>query len=288
MKYTDGLIAAPSLIAKSGASTKAVNAEGNIEDIEEGVLPVKVVCNASWWDDSQDDVLTDKCYDNSIAQKGILIPHIADHTWLSTSHVADTKAVYTQKISLKELGLDMPGSTTCAIMESSVREDYNPQVYRFYKNKKINQHSIGLQYVSIGMCINDEEFLPEYELWQKYFNKIINKDKAEETGYFWIVPEIRWLENSCVLFGANELTPTLSNNKLFINTSQEPSNTDTLTEPLHENKSMVICPGCKTMFNSQSNNTKCPGCGQYVSSQSTTVQDEPFDLLTAISETTFI
>ena len=74
---------------------------------------------------------------------------------------------------------------------------------------KINQHSIGLMYISLGLCINNKDYLPEFELWGKYYDKVINKDVVDEAGYFWIVPEIKVLENSCVLFGSNELTPTL-------------------------------------------------------------------------------
>lgn len=176
---------------------------------EDGVFPVKVVANAAWWCDSQMDVLTDTCYDKSIAEKGILIPHISDHEHKSTSHVGDVQAVYKQKISLKELGLSISGATTCLVFETNIMQDYNDQVYKFYKNGKINQHSIGLLYIMLCLCINDKEYGSEFEAWNKYYDKVINKDLIDERGYFWCAPEIRVMENSCVLFGANELTPTL-------------------------------------------------------------------------------
>jgi hypothetical protein len=131
------------------------------------------------------------------------------------------QAVYKQQISLKDLGLDMNGKTTALVFETLVREDYNEDTYKFYKNGKINQHSIGLMYISLGLCINNKDYLPEYELWGKYYDKVINKDVVDEAGYFWIVPEIKVLENSCVLFGSNELTPTLEV------ISNEPSEDDT-------------------------------------------------------------
>jgi hypothetical protein len=191
-------------------------------------VDVKVVANTAWFCDSQMDVLTDKAYEKTVKEKGTLIPHIADHIHKSTSHVADVKAVYTQLISLKDLGLDMAGSTTALIFESTVREDYNADTFKFYKNGKINQHSIGLLYVSIGLCINDKDYLPEYEMWNKYYPQVINKEVVDERGYFWIVPEIKLLENSCVLFGANSLTPTLD---VKTDTSSEPSDLGTQEEP---------------------------------------------------------
>jgi DNA-directed RNA polymerase len=39
--------------------------------------------------------------------------------------------------------------------------------------------------------------------------QVINKDVAMKRGYFWVVYEIKLLEVSAVLWGANELTPTI-------------------------------------------------------------------------------
>ena len=73
----------------------------------------------------------------------------------------------------------------------------------------MNQHSIGLQYVKIELAINDKDEKEEFKAWEKYFPLAINKSKAESQGYFWAVKEYKLLENSAVLFGSNELTPTL-------------------------------------------------------------------------------
>ncbi len=286
IKYSDSIVCQPSFIKLSVIKTSA-NKSGIqlVEECEEGTLNVKVVGNAAWWCDSQMDVLTDTCYDKSIKERGTLIPHIADHIHLSTSHVGDVKAVYTQVIPLKDLGLDMKGSTTCACMETLIREDYNEFTYRFYKNGKINQHSIGLQYMSIGICINDKDYLPEYTLWEKYYDKVINKDLVDAKGYFWIVPEIKWLENSCVLMGANELTPTL---EVQVNSTSQPDDSTGKNSPLHSNKRMVICPSCEKHFTAPDNGTiNCPDCGQYVSPGSTTIEVDSFNVFSAIEQTKF-
>jgi hypothetical protein len=193
--------------AKEGAT----KADGILAtEVDTDVLGVKVVANTAWWCDSHMDVLTDKSYNKSVKEKGILIPHINDHNWESTAHVGDVKGVYTQDIPLKELGIKKnPGSTTCLIFETLIRKDYNEEVFKFYKNGKINQHSIGLQYLNIELAINDPDYEKEIDFWNKYIDKIINREYVEEKGYFWLVSEIKIYENSCVLFGANELTPTL-------------------------------------------------------------------------------
>ena len=287
IKYTDALVCQPSLIVTAKAiAAKGVTSGMDANDNEEGVVNVKVVGNTAWWCDSQMDVLTDTCYDKSIKEKGTLIPHIADHVHTSTTHVGDVKAVYTQKLSLKSLGLELAGSTTAFVMETAVREDYNENTYKFYKNGKINQHSIGLQYISIGMCINDKDYLPEYELWKKYYDKVINKDVIDERGYFWIVPEIKIMENSCVLFGANILTPTLevsdTGKSAALSTDGQPSN--------DSHKSMITCGNCAKIFDApvDPGPINCPSCGQYVSPQNTAAEVGTFDLLSAIQQTKFI
>ncbi len=97
-----------------------------------------------------------------------------------------------------------------------------------YKEGRINQHSIGLQYLDLELAINDEESEKEFDFWNKYFDQIINKEKAEELGFFWVVKEIRLLENSAVLFGSNEITPTLDNN---VEKTIEPSEDTQAKEP---------------------------------------------------------
>jgi hypothetical protein len=282
IKYTDVYLGYPQIITT--AKSKANKVAGKDDDMDIGVIRVKVVGNTAWWCDSQMDVLTDTCYDKSIKEKGTLIPHIADHVHLSTNHVGDVKDVYTQKMSLRDLGLDMDGKTTAFIMETDVREDYNEDTYKFYKNGKINQHSIGLIYVSIGMCINDKDYLPEYEMWQKYYEKVINKDVVDEYGYFWIVPEIKIMENSCVLFGANELTPTLETS----DTEDAAGKSATENQPSNQDKQMVICPKCQNTFKAPDNGPiNCPDCGQFVSPESTTTVIETFDTLSAIANLNF-
>ena len=286
VKYTNPVTYQP--VISVPVKRKSNKAAMMMTDMEgDGSLDVKVVCNAAWWCDDQYDVLTDKSYDQSIAAKGILIPHIADHVHTSTNLVGDVKAVYTQKVALKDLGVDLPGSTTCAIMETNVLEDYNALTYKFYKNGKINQHSIGMLYVTIGMCINDKEYLPEFELWNKYYDKVINKDFIDEEGFFWIVPEIKWLENSCVWLGCNPLTPTLEITDNDDEDTEIAPGKSTHNQP--SNKSMVICQSCGTMNNMpESGSMNCSNCGQFLSRSNIYYEENTFDLMKAIKETTFI
>lgn len=179
---------------------------------ETDTLDVTIVCNTAWVCDSQMDVITDKAYTESINTRGTTIPHIADHKQSSTSHVGDVTKVYTKVLALKDLGLDQAGTTTALLMDSTVRKDYNEDVFKFYANGKINQHSIGMSYSELKLAINSahESDKVEKAIWDANYPKVINKDVVDKRGYFYLIAKVDVRENSCVLFGSNPLTPTLS------------------------------------------------------------------------------
>ncbi len=213
IKYADPVVAFTSITPKEPKTTTSTKAEGeDTSPVDRGSIDVTVVCNTAWFCDSHMDVLSDTAYDASIAAKGNTIPHICDHKWESTSHVGDVTKVYTKVVPLRDLGLDQDGETVALLMDTTIRKDYNEDVFKFYSNGKINQHSIGLTYTSLKLALNseDEEDVIEYTTWKDNYDKIVNKELVDKKGYFWLVPSVDVKENSCVLFGANSLTPTLS------------------------------------------------------------------------------
>ena len=77
------------------------------------------------------------------------------------------------------------------------------------RHKKVKQHSIGLRYVKILLCINDEKDAEHYKNWVTYSGFVINQEKIIKNGFFWAVTEIQLYEVSAVLWGANEVSPTI-------------------------------------------------------------------------------
>ena len=217
LKYADTVIHSATPIKRE--SVKAAGTDNP------DVCSVKVVANTAWYCDSQMDVLVPDNAKKSISERKGMIPHLHDHIHQISAQVGDVKNIYYQDMSLSELGLSKSGSTQVLIFETDIKKSYNEQVFNLYKSGKINQHSIGLQYVKLGLAINDEESVAEYELWQKYSPYVINQDTIIEKGYFWVVLEIKLLENSAVLFGSNPITPTL-----------ESKSDDTLEQPVQTTK----------------------------------------------------
>jgi len=130
--------------------------------------------------------------------------------------------------------------TEALMMDTEIFKDYNSQIFNAYKSNKINQHSVGMQYVKIDLAINDESSETEYKVWSDNIDSLGNKEKAIEKGYFWLVREAKLIEISAVLAGSNELTPTMQEDNAEADkiTSEinEPSND---TQPQTRRKSII-------------------------------------------------
>lgn len=218
-------------------SVKAISGEVIPPDADS--FRVKVVANTSMWCDTAMDVLLRDSGKKSMKERKGLIPHIHDHEWMTDAEVGDVQSIYYEDVSLRELGVKQEGSAQALIFETDIIRSYNERIFDKYRNKKVKQHSIGLRYVNLLLALNepdDEYYEDEYKVWKKYIDQIINKDYVESKGYFWAVPEYMLLENSCVLFGANQLTPTLSTGEKSITEDQPPVGTG--NQPIIEEESV--------------------------------------------------
>jgi hypothetical protein len=218
IKFSDPVSSAPTFFNLKGAEAQKTAISEIPADAT--TVRVKVVANTALWCDSQLDVLLPDCWKTTIVQRKGMIKHLRDHEYKLAAEVGDVVNIYSQNISLTELGLNKAGSTQVLVFETDIKKAYDENTFNKYKAGKINQHSIGLQYVKIDLAIKDEEDEKEMDFWNKYAPLVINQD-AIDRGYFFVVSEIKLLENSAVLFGSNELTPTLEVN----------AKTDTVIEP---------------------------------------------------------
>lgn len=210
IKKTDPVGCIPALYILNGKEAKKAAPEDIAATLEQrNSVHVKVVMNTALWMDSAWDVLLPDCWKASINSRKALIPHLHDHVHEIGAEVGDVTDIYSQNVSLTDLGINKKGKTQCLIFETDIQRDYNEKVFMKYAGGKIKQHSIALNYVKLEIAINDEESEKEYDYWQKYYDQLINPELADETGFFFVVPEIKLLEGSAVLFGCNELTPVL-------------------------------------------------------------------------------
>jgi hypothetical protein len=168
-----------------------------------------IVGNTYGWMDSHDDVHIDGIFTKSISENGSKVLHLHDHVQQLIAKVGRPKRVYEQSIKWADLNVDKPGNTVALLMDSEILKSYNEMIFNDYADGLIDQHSVGMIYVQLFLCVNDPEYKEEYANWNKYINYVGNREKAESKGYFWAVTEAKLVEISCVISGSNELTPTL-------------------------------------------------------------------------------
>lgn len=214
MIEAEGLKNSPSFIAgdsnlKLLLANKGISLKQEDLTLDEGVIRVKTVANAHNFIDSHFDLLINDSSKKSIKERKSLLVHLHDHKHTTDGEVGDVVDVLLQDVPLVELGYDKKGSTQCVVFITDIKKSYNEKVYDRYKAGRANQHSIGLQYVRIELAINDPDYEKEKDFFDKYYDQVINKEVADEFGFFWVVLEYKLIENSVVLFGSNMYTPTL-------------------------------------------------------------------------------
>ena len=195
---------------KGGISSVSKTADTSLKGVfkdNDTSLERTIVGNTYLWMDSHDDVHAKGCFTKSVKENKNIF-HLHDHEFKLTSKVGEPKKTYEEDIAWKDLGINKSGMTQGLFMDTEIFKDYNSQIFNEYKAGRINQHSVGMQYVKIDLAVNDESFEAEFKLWTDHIETIGNPDRATEKGFFWLVREAKLIEISAVLLGSNELTPT--------------------------------------------------------------------------------
>jgi hypothetical protein len=181
----------------------------NSNDLQE--IRVKAVINTTNWMDSHNDVHIPGLWNKSLKENNFIM-HIQEHEMQKFDKIisdgADLKA-FTANYTFSELGINKLGNTQALIFDSLVKRSRNEYMFNQYAKGYVNNHSVGMQYVKLGLAINDSEEVAEFELWEKYINTIANKEIAENKGFFWVVKEAKIIEGSAVPLGSNTVTPTI-------------------------------------------------------------------------------
>ena len=183
------------------------------ETVSEGQIRVKVAINTTNFIDSHRDLHLPSMWKKSLSETKAGV-HLKSHMRDFEYVIADGEdcKVYTKMMAWRDLGYDYEGKTQVLIQESVVKAARNPLMFDQYKNGWVSQHSVGMRYVDLFMCINSEEkyYAEEKANWDKYITEAVNPEVAEEYGYFWAVTTAKYVEGSAVVFGSNSATPTLS------------------------------------------------------------------------------
>ena len=210
-KTLDGILD----IHKSAFANKAKPLYSN--DKEAGILKRTVLTNTYWWMDSHSDVHLGReeegssaIFTESIKGRENKVFPIDQHNWSLDGKMGKTLALYEQPISWRALGVGRTGMTEGLFADAEIHKAKNPARYEDYLNDDIDQHSVGMRYLDFQLAVDDEDDYPkEFAVFQKYINKIGNRQAVEKQGFFFAIPKGHVMEYSAVIAGSNELTPTM-------------------------------------------------------------------------------
>lgn len=194
------------------------------------------VINTTKYMDSHKDVHIDGIWNRSVKNQQGKIYYVTDHELKLSSVIAFPRDVemLLEQMTWKELGANYNGNTQALIFKISKSSIQIKNVIDAIEAKYPLENSVRMQYVTLFLCINDENYKEELANWETYFPYVINSKDAEDSGYFWAVTEAKiHREGSLVLAGSNDITPVLQKDIVELvdkNTSTEmDSSNDTPT-----------------------------------------------------------
>jgi hypothetical protein len=276
IKHADALVYQPEII---NIKDSAFKAEGDQQIMTNDVF-VKVIINTTNVVDSHKDLHLPGIWDKSLRENKNIF-HIQEHEMEFEKIISSGKdlAVYAKTYSWGELGFQLPGNTQALVFESKIKADRNPFMADQYKRGYVINHSVGMQYVKIVMCINDENCGAEYEAWQKYYPEVANKEFVDEFGYFWAVKEAKVIEGSAVVRGSNYFTPTIEVNESKSDEVKCPScgNKYNYLSIPESGMGYIKCPNCKTVITQNQKSQPVNTTGITINEPAKTTQQKSID-----------
>ena len=230
VKEADAIVYTPTATTIKVSSVKSED-ENEVETKLDSIK-VKVVINTTNILDSHGDVHIKGIWNKSLKeQKNLYL--LQEHQMTFSKIITDELTASVKTMSWSELGFDkLEGDTQALIFEAKVSSKRNEFMFEQYAKGYVKEHSVGMRYVNMYLCINSEEkyYREEKDNWDKYIVEVSNKEDAIAQGYFWAVTEAKIIEGSAVVKGSNYATPTLSvkeNIEAVNNTSKNEPSTDT-------------------------------------------------------------
>jgi len=194
MKYKEKIKDKPAFKSSNKKSTINVNRKSRI---------ISGIANTYFFIDNDGDMLIPGAALKTINENGVnsqanyKIPHLADHNY-NTDNIIGKLTVLDERI--------IDGKNVL-YFESKMSKTQKGNDYLIkYEEGIINQHSIAMYYVDYMPASRDSEDESKRIAWNNYYPVVLNKERADEYGFFWIVKEIRLIEISAVIRGNNDET----------------------------------------------------------------------------------
>jgi len=175
-------------------------------DVDLAKRNVEGILNTFFWIDRDLDMLVTGAAKRSIQHNGpdstatAKIKHLADH-------VMRTDSVVGRFTDLEEKEID--GMMRIWFVSNIPKTTKGNDHLINYQSDIYDNHSIGFRYLKYIICVKESENEDSVKNWDEWYPQVINKEAADKYEFFFVVKEIELWEGSVVMFGSNELTPTL-------------------------------------------------------------------------------
>jgi len=223
-KHADCIISIPSF-----NQDKTVEKSEETTDVNK--ITVKVVINTTNLYDSHDDVHIDGLWKKTLQEKR-KIYLLQEHKASFDSVISRNVKSYTEQKTFKELGYKFDSTTQALIFDAEIKREDNPYMFEQYRKGYVDNHSVGMRYVSLYLCVDSNEKWAEEEKknWDKYIKYVANPEEIK-WGVFYAVTEAKLIEGSAVLFGSNYATPTIEVQESKSDEPEESTQTEQKIEP---------------------------------------------------------
>ena len=173
VKEADAIICSPTATTLKGEAVKSENQTAT--DLDN--IKVKVVINTTNILDSHGDVHIKGIWNKSLKeQKNLYL--LQEHQMTFSKIITDDLTASVKTMSWSELGFDkLEGETQALIFEANISAKRNEFMFEQYAKGYVKEHSVGMRYVNVYLCINSDEkyYMEEKENWDKYINEVSNK-----------------------------------------------------------------------------------------------------------------
>lgn len=191
---------------------KDAESEKSLSFIKEGY--VYPVINTTNFMDSHGDVHFPNIWNKTLKEKANKIFYVMEHKLSIDNVIAfpqDVRA-FVKTMTWSELGLPYEGETQALIFEIAKDKIKIEKVRELFDEYISFENSVRMRYItmSLAMKSEDPDFAKQNQVWKDRINLLVNKEVAEQRGYFWAVDEASIeKEGSLVLFGSNSATPVI-------------------------------------------------------------------------------
>lgn len=184
-------------------SNKAQNISDNSKSIS-----IEVVANTPLYLDSDSDVVLQDAFDIN----NLEFPELDTHNKGSIRSIITYGTFEYKDVKSVELGLEGNDLVKTLVFKANINKKSSPVEFEKYSDNLIRQHSLGFRYDDLAFACNEtgEEWIEEKALWDEIYPMLLNKDKADNLGYFWVVKKGTIREVSACVFGACPITPTIN------------------------------------------------------------------------------